>query len=501
MGVVKRQGIRQSIVTYIGVALGAVNTLWVYPAFLAKEEIGIINYVRESANLLTLLTFLGSSELIIRFFPYFRNEQERHHGFLFLLTAILTVGNLLLLGTYLLAREPLALYFGAKDQSELYLAYLWVIPALTLVTSFGNLFTGYASNFHRIVVPSAINEFLPKIGIPLLVVAYQFQLLGLDGLFRGILAVYLGIALLQAGYLHSLGQLHFRPDRRLLDRNTISEMGRYMLFGFLGGLGSRLSSEIINIVMVGTMTTLRSTGVFVIAYFISNIVDVPRKAISKISAPLLAEKWKQGDLAEIAVLYRKSSLNQLIAGVGVFLAIWIGIDPLYAIMPNGESYSAGKAVVGLLGIARLLDMATGVNSEIISYSSHYRYNLYFIGMTSVIHVTANLWLVPALGITGVGVATILSLAFFNLAKLVLIRVKFGMQPFDWRTLAVLGLSAAAYLPASLVPGTGLPFADLLLRSGGFALLFGLGLLGFRVSPDINELAAGLWDRIAGRRGG
>ncbi|MEY3050457.1 MAG: hypothetical protein RLY31_242 [Bacteroidota bacterium] len=495
MGVVKRQGILQSIVTYLGVAIGAVNTLWIYPAFLTKEEIGIINYVRESAGLLTLLTFLGSSELIIRFFPYFRNEREGHHGFLFLLACILLSGNLVLLAGYHLGRAPLHAYFGAKDNPDLYLAYLWMIPVLTFLASFSSLFALYASNFHRIVVPSAINEFLPKIGIPLMVIAYQFRLLDLDGVFRGILLVYLLITLSQAAYLRSIGQLHFRPDRRLLSGDMLKEMGRYMLFGFLGGMGSRLSSEFINIVMVGTMTTLRSTGVFVIAYFISNVVDIPRKAIARITAPLLADKWKQGDLAEIATIYRKSSLNQLIVGTGMFLSIWIGIEQLYALMPNGETFLVGREVVGLLGIARLIDMATGVNSEIISYSRHYRYNLYFIGMTSLIHIGANLWLVPSLGITGVGVATILSLSFFNLSKLLLIHRKFGMQPFSRASLYTLILATAAYAAASRIPTTGFPLLDLLLLSGGFASLFALGVLGFKISPDINALATGLWGRI------
>lgn len=59
MGVVKRQGIKQSIVTYVGMAIGAVNLLWLYPLALSKAQIGITKFVLDTAVLVSPFLFWG----------------------------------------------------------------------------------------------------------------------------------------------------------------------------------------------------------------------------------------------------------------------------------------------------------------------------------------------------------------------------------------------------------------------------------------------------------
>ncbi|MEZ4960014.1 MAG: polysaccharide biosynthesis C-terminal domain-containing protein [Saprospiraceae bacterium] len=487
MGVVKRQGIKQSIVTYIGVVLGMVNVLFIYPAFLREAEIGIINYVREIAAMLSLFVFLGSTELIIRFFPYFRDDEKKHNGFLFLLLAITGTGCLLLLAAFLIFKEQFYTYFSDKEDPGLYLQFIAFIPAFTVLISFGNLFLLYASNFQRIVIPAAFNEFLPKIGLPLLVIAYFLKLIPFNLIFWGSLAIYAAMMIGQIWYVRHLGHFHIRPDFTLLKKPMVKEMAHYSLYGFVGGIGSRFSSEFVNIFMVGTLSTLTNTGIYAIAYFISNVVDVPKKAISRIVSPLLADKWKEGKLGEIAELYHKTSLNQLIVGLWLFLAIWVSIDQLFEIMPNGESFISGKYVVFILGLARIVDMVTGTNSEIISFSKYYRYNFFLILFMAVIHITANLLLIKQFGLVGVAMATLISLTLFNLAKLILIQWKMGMQPFTRQTAVTFLLAGVAFGAVHFIPSTGIPFFDVAIRSGGLTLVFFALIWYFKVSPDVNSL--------------
>ncbi len=487
MGVVKRQGIKQSVVTYFGVLIGMVNVLFIYPAFLQEAEIGIINYVRETAAMLSLFAFLGSTELIVRFFPFFKNDEKKHQGFLFLLLIILGLGCLLLVAGFLLFKDVIFAYFDQKEDPALYLQFVWFIPGFMVLIAIGNLFMLYASNFHRIVIPSIFNELLPKIGVPLLVSAYFFNYVSFKIIFWGSLGIYAAIMFGQIWYVWRLGHLHLRPDFSLLKKPMLKDMASYSLYGFFGSLGSRFSSEFINIFMVGTLSTLANTGIYVIAYFISNVIDVPRKAISRIASPLLAEKWKENKLDEIQEIYHKTSLNQLIAGLWIFLAIWVSIDEIYEIMPNGESFAAGKYVVLILGIARVVDMMTGVNSEILSFSKYYRYNFYLILFMAVVHISANWILIPQLPIMGVAFATLLSLSLFNLVKFVLLKWKLGMQPFTRATLLALVMAVAAYGAASLVPSTGWSLIDAGLKSGLLTLLFGGLILRFNISPDLNQL--------------
>ncbi len=487
MGVVKRQGIKQSIVTYAGVVIGMVNVLFIYPAFLKEEELGIINYVRETAAMLSLFVFLGSTELVVRFFPYFKDEGKKHHGFLFLLLSIVGLGCILLLIGLAVFRHQILDWFSHKEDADLYLQFVYFIPPFTLLIAIGNLFLLYASNFHRIVIPAFINEILPKVGVPLLVSVYFLEYLSFEYIFWGSLVIYAAMVAGQIWYVWHLGHLHLQPDFKFLKKSMLKDMAHYSLFGFLGGLGSRLSSDFINVFMVGTLSTLANTGVFVIAYFIGNVIDVPRKAISRIISPLLADKWKDGRLEEIKELYQKTSINQLIVGLWLFLVIWVSIDEIYRIMPNGEAYVAGKAVVFLLGIARVADMATGANSEIISFSKYYRYNLYLILLMAAVHITASLVFIPRFEIVGAAMATLISIVLFNLAKYAVLKWRLNMQPFTWQTLWATVFAGVAYLLASLLPASGWALVDAVLKSGLLTLVFGALIWYFKVSSDLNDL--------------
>ncbi len=487
MGVIKRQGIKQSIVTYVGVVFGMVNVLFIYPAFLAEDQIGIISYVRETAAMLSLFVFLGSADLIVRFFPHFRDEAKKNNGFLFLVLGILTVGCLLLTVLTMVFKTQIFGFFGQKAEPSLYLQFVHLILPFTILIAYGNLFLLFASNYQRIVVPTIFTELFPKIGVPLLVLAFYLKWIPFETILYGSLCIYVAILLGQIWYVRHLGQLYLRPDFRLLKRSMVKEMAQFSLFGFLGSLGSRFSSEFINFFMLGTISTLTNTGIYTIAYSISNVVDVPRKAISRIVSPLLADKFKEQKLAEVEEIYHKTSLNQLIVGLWVFLSIWVSIDQIFQIMPNGESFAVGKYVVLLLGLARIIDMMTGVNTEILSFSKHYRFNFYLILFMAVVHVSSNLFFIKNYGLIGVAIATIITLTLYNFAKYLVLIWKLRMQPFTKGTLLVIAAAGIGWLPVYFFPQTHLAILDAIIRSGLFTLIFGSLILFWKVSPDVNHL--------------
>ena len=43
--VIKKEGIKQSVVTYLGVLIGAVNTMYFYPKFFSEEELGLFRFL------------------------------------------------------------------------------------------------------------------------------------------------------------------------------------------------------------------------------------------------------------------------------------------------------------------------------------------------------------------------------------------------------------------------------------------------------------------------
>ena len=74
MGVIAKQSIRGTIVTYLGIAVGVVTTFFVLTRFLTTEEIGLARVLIDAATLFIGLAQLGTNASIIRFYPYFREK-------------------------------------------------------------------------------------------------------------------------------------------------------------------------------------------------------------------------------------------------------------------------------------------------------------------------------------------------------------------------------------------------------------------------------------------
>ena len=93
MGIIAKQSIRGTIVTYLGIAVGVVTTFFVLTRFLTTEEIGLARVLIDAATLFIGLAQLGTNASIIRFYPYFSSispkdgltakRSDDDHGFFF----------------------------------------------------------------------------------------------------------------------------------------------------------------------------------------------------------------------------------------------------------------------------------------------------------------------------------------------------------------------------------------------------------------------------------
>ena len=85
MGIIIKQSIRSTIITYLGIAIGTVNVLWLYPKYFTPEQIGILRLLQDIPFLLSLFVRLGASNIIDRYFSYYRDDEKKHNGFLFII--------------------------------------------------------------------------------------------------------------------------------------------------------------------------------------------------------------------------------------------------------------------------------------------------------------------------------------------------------------------------------------------------------------------------------
>lgn len=482
MGVIRRQSLKHTAVNVVGLAVGGISTLLVYPH--ALEAYGLAQVLLSVGMVGLPILSLGANTVAIRFFPRFQDKGSGHHGFLPLLLLLCLLGctfcGLLAWSFW----EPFTQLL--ESRSPLLRQYLWMGFPLACCYITSSVLAVYSSNFKRIVVPSLLLDFSQKLALPILLIAVWQQWLSLDMAMAGLLVhavlVLLGLVL----YLRHIGEWHWQPNWAFLTPNLRKEMLQFIAFGAFGGFALLVAAKS-DLFMVGSFNAVKAAGVYAIAAYFATVVEIPTKSLYAASASSVANYLANDNRTELEKLYKSVSINLLVAGLLLFGSLWISIDSLFGLLPNGNELSAGKWVFLFIGLSRLVEMGTGLNNYMVYYSQYYRYSLFSLGVLAATNILLSIWLIPILGITGPALATLLSITGYNAISILLVWLKFRLFPFTSNTLKAIGLALMAFLLANFIPRSGYDLLDLPLRSGCFALIFGASVLHFRVSDDLNKL--------------
>ncbi len=483
MGVIKRQGIKNSLVNYAGVGIGAISVIFIYP-LINKEELGIIQFIIKAATFLAPVALLGLNLSAIQFFPLFKNKEKNHHGFLFLITVSSVLSVFVTLMGVWLFKTFFSLIF--HEQAKYFLYYLPHILVLSSLVAFSYLLNSYISNFNRIVVPAIFFNLFIKIVLPVLILLYWRQFISYKIIFNGIVITYLFVLAGHIWYLYYIKEARWSPDFTFITRRLAKKIAQYSGFNVLLSVGYSIALQVGDL-MVGPLTkNFANVAIYNVGFFIAEAIDVPRKALSGVSSPLLSEALEKNDRPTVEMIYKKSALIQLVVGVYLLAGVWACVDYLFLIMPNGAGFAGGKYVILILGIARLTDMATGLNSEIITYSHLYRFNFPSVISLAVFTILGNLLIVPRFGYIGTAWVTLASMVLYNLVKLFFIYQKLGVQPLQWKMMQALIFGFIAWKIADLIPGFSSAILNMVLKGTVVTLTYFLLILLFRISTDINS---------------
>jgi O-antigen/teichoic acid export membrane protein len=229
---------------------------------------------------------------------------------------------------------------------------------------------------------------------------------------------------------------------------------------------------------------LSLTGVYAISFFFGTLILVPMRTMGKIGAVVIADAWKVNDTATIASIYRKSSLTLSVLGLLLFIGIWGNIENVFQLI--GEEYSTGRYVIFFIGIANLTDVFMGMSSHIVVNSKYYRWQTYLLVIFAGLVVLTNILLIPVYGITGAALASFVSKFVFNGLKYLFVYSRFKFQPFVFKHVILIVISAGAWYLSTLLPASPNYIIDIIVRSTLITILFGLPVYYLNISEDLNS---------------
>ena len=481
MGIIQKQSISGTIYSYIGVVLGFVTIGLLFPRIFSTEEVGLLRLLVSYSVLFAQFASLGINTATIKLFPYFRNKEKKHHGYLGIVLIISFAGLLISVLCYLLLQPYFAEH--GQEKSALFVTYFYYVIPLIIFTVIFNVFDTYYRVLYNAVKGIVYKEVIQRLLILAVIIAYFFKLID----FRLTVILYV-IAIITPAFLLFIsllksGQFFIKPDFSFFDSKLKKQFLDVSFFGMIATFSGVLVLNI-DVIMVDSMLGLSAAGIYTVSFFFGTLILVPLRTMGKIGSVVISDAWKANDLETIQKIYKKSSLSLSVIGFLLFIGIWANVDNIFYII--GDDYLPGKFVILFIGIANLFDISLGINPQIIVNSKYYRYISYFLFIFAILLIATNLLLIPVLGIVGAALASLISKFVFNLIKFLFLYKKFGFQPFDYKYLLLIIISLVAYGVSFLIPEFSNYIIDIIIRSGIIFIVFFIPVYTLRISEDINR---------------
>lgn len=477
MGIVIRQSIVNTVITYIGFVIGAANTLFLYPHFLGKDIYGLTSYVLATANVIMPIMAFGVHNTLVRYFLKYNTEKEKT-GFLtfvLFLPLVFVVPALVLCSFFY---DEIAGYFSTENP-EIF-QYFWQIPLIGLFMGYFEIFYAWAKVHLKTIFGNFVREVLLRIMVSA----------GLLGVFLGwydaaffvnlTLLIYFIFMIVMMVYAFAVRPFRFDFDFPDNHREVLG----YSVFIILSGSIANVLLDL-DKTMLAKYIPLENVAFYSVAIFIATVISVPARAMHQITYPITAKLMGEGKYDELNDLYKKTSITLQVAGGWIFVGILVNIKQLYVMMP--AEYSAGLFSVFVIGLSKYFDLILGNNNSIIFNSKYYRAVLILGVLLALVMVVLNAWLIPIYGIDGSAAATLISVALYSFAKFLFVTRRMKLFPFTAKTLYSFGVLVLTFFVFYFWEFPFHPIPNIVLKSIVVTLFYLAISYKMRISPEVNSL--------------
>ncbi|HWY36593.1 MAG TPA: oligosaccharide flippase family protein, partial [Nitrosopumilaceae archaeon] len=373
MGVIQRQGIKNTVIIYTGIVIGFISLLIVQPAFLSKSEIGLTRLILAFSSLFSSVFSISIGTITIRYFPHFKNHDNKHNGYFGFMLLFPIIGSLVGCGLLLIFKDFIILHYS-KD-SKVFTEYFYYTFLLSFFLTLILTFNGYCGGLLKTTVPSFLNDIFNRILFILLILMYAFGFITFHQFIIGFIFSYGILCVLTFAYISYFGKPGLVINWKHVRQVGLSKIIRYGLVLTVTAITS-ITLKFIDMIMIGHYKSEEDVGVYSIAAFIATVIETPLTSLERIAHAKISYSFASGNMKEIKDIYFKSTRYLMIIGGLLTLLVVVNVKDVLGLLPN--DYTSGVSVTIIISLAAFINMATGVNYPIIFNSNKYYMGSVFV---------------------------------------------------------------------------------------------------------------------------
>jgi len=503
MSQIRKQSLISSLLVYVGFFVGFLNTYLFTRegSGFSQSDYGLVGIFVAIATVMFSFANLGMQAYIFKFFPYYNDNLDRKENdqltwalFISLIGfALVTLGGFVF-------KDLVIAKFGTNSPG-LVKYYTWLFP-FGLGLSIFSVLEVYAWQLKKSVLTNFLREILFRLTTTVLIVLVSWGLLNSFTLFIILYSFsYLFVALLLFGYLLFTKKISIIFRLSKVTKKFSRKIATLATLVYGGGLVMSISQVFDSIIIAAVLPDgLALAGIYTLAQNIASLVQAPQRGIISSSIAALSKAWKDKDMPRISRIYRSSSINLLLFAVGMFSLIWLNFTDGIFTFHLKSQYIDARWVFFYIGLMRIVDMGSGVNAQIINTSTLWRFDFITGIILLAITLPFNYIMTKHYGITGPAIANLISFTIYNTIRYVFLLKKFGMQPFNIKSVYTIALGIVGYYAAWFLFHDNNGFMAIVLRSSLFLAIYVSGAIFLNISPDIIPMWNSLQRRLGMKKG-
>jgi len=481
MGVIRRQGIKNTITGYLGILIGFVNLIVIQPHFLTKEELGLTRILYSFSLLVAMFVPLGIGNATLKYFPLFKDEEKKNHGFFGFMNIFPLIG--FAISAFVLFALKDFILNQYRSESPLFLEFFDYVFPLIFFNSFIAVLSVYCNANYKSTIPSFIND----VGVRLMTIGvvsiYYLKFLTLQQFIFAFVAIYAVQLVLLLMYIFSFDRPSFKIDWPAFREKKMFELIRYGLLLWFASVAS-IGLKYFDSIMIGKYMPLSFVGIYTVAAFIPTVIEAPLNAFDRIASAKISFAWSAGDRKQIFDIYHKSSLYMFLLGGFLFLNINVNIHTLLTFLPPG--FQEGEIVVLIISIGTLFNMATGLNAPILLNSEKFRFGAFYLIALAILLLGFQMIFIPMYGLTGAALATTAASMIYNVMLFVTVYKFFDLQPFDRKNIMALVIIILLYFILFLIPHMEKRIFDIVMCTSIVSLSYFLAVYFLKIVPEFHQ---------------
>lgn len=405
----------------VGVAASYVLSLLISMRYGAKG-FGIYSLSLTVLSVLGITGLMGFDLAVLRFIPQFTSEDNLHkikvlYKDILQLTAPISL--FLSISLHIFSYKIAVVVF---NDDSLFIAFRMISFLIPL----------FVINQINIEVMRAfkhikLSEYLRNLNVPLFNILF-FAVINLlvISYYTAVLSYCFAILLsfLLSAYFvgRKLRSIPQKNGEYLSKKELLRILSPMMLAAFLNLIMGNIDT-----IMLGIFSSTENVGIYNIAFKVASLMILSLTAINTIIAPMFSELYWSNKIEDLKKVIKFSSKLMFWTSVPVFVVLIV--FPEFVLGIFGNEFEIGKDALIILAIGQFINAVSGSVGFLLNMTGKQHIFRNIVLMATLINLILNFILIPKYGIMGAAIATMISVAVWNIVSVVYIKLKYNIKTF------------------------------------------------------------------------